>query len=72
MSKRNGRGASILTPEDLTEFRLRRNTLDHARNQFLMVEESYNRWSKNIGLRYKLKGKFTVDSATGVLKAVAG
>ena len=56
-----------MTADELVEFRLRRTTLEQARCQFLMIEESYQHWCEAIGKKYELAGKFSVDSASGAL-----
>jgi len=57
----------ILSPEDLQEFTLRRATLNNAKFQALMVEESYILWSKNLREKYALPVKFDINPQTGVV-----
>lgn len=63
-----------LSEEDLSEFRLRKMTLDQtnsefqrARNQILMVQESYQSWVQGLRRRYKLPPQFNIDVNTGVI-----
>ena len=57
-----------LLPEDLLEFQLRRATLNNAKFQSLMVEESYVLWSKNLRVKYTIPtAKFEIDPQTGVV-----
>jgi hypothetical protein len=58
---------TMLSPEDLQEFNLRRVTLNNAKFQALMVEEAYALWSKNLREKYKLPVKFEIDPHTGVV-----
>jgi len=59
--------AIVLSPEDLQEFTLRRATLNTAKFQALMVEESFQTWSKTLRDKYKLPVKFEIDPTTGVV-----
>lgn len=56
-----------LTPEELEEFRLRQVTLNNARFNFLMIQESYQAWVKDTGVKYNIEGKFTIDLQSGVM-----
>jgi hypothetical protein len=56
-----------LSADDLQEFLLRRATLNNAKFQALMVEESYQLWSKNLRAKYNLPTKFEIDPVTGVV-----
>ena len=56
-----------LTPTELEEFRLRRVTLDQARNQLLMVGEAYQGWLARTLTTHGLRGKFTVNPADGAI-----
>lgn len=72
MPQSSGTKSKTFSPEDLQEFRLRKNTLDYARNLFLMVEESYQAWTIKAGKKYKFRGKFKVNAATGELTPFGG
>ena len=62
----NSQRSIILTAEDLQEFRIRQNTLNHIRSQYLMVEEAYITWSRNLREKYKIPTtKFNIDYNTG-------
>lgn len=57
-----------LAPEDLQEFQLRRATFNNARFQWLMVEEAYVTWSKNVREKYDIPtAKFDINPQTGVV-----
>ena len=56
-----------LNADDLMEFRLRRNSLDLARFNFLMVEESYQAWCLRMAAKYGMEGKFNIDAGTGLI-----
>jgi len=62
-----GQRTVTLEAPDLQEFRLRRATLDTARFNFLMIEEAYNRWCKDICNKYGLSGKYDIDVQTGAI-----
>lgn len=63
--------SAILSPEDLQEFRLRHAALTAAAHQHLMVNEAYQRWVKDMGARYEIKGQFNIDAQTGVVHPVS-
>ena len=56
-----------LSEGDLLEFRLRRAAYDQARNNYLMIEESYQAWLKKIGKQYRMPAQFDLNQQTGVL-----
>ena len=60
---------TVLSPEDLQEFGLRRMTLNNAKFQSLMVEEAYHLWLKNLRVKYKLPERFEIDPVTGNVTA---
>lgn len=59
--------SKTLAAHDLIEFRLRKAALDAARAQFLMVQEAYQAWVKEIGKRHKIKGEFQINLQSGEL-----
>ena len=65
------RSRAQLTTQQLIEFHCRKATFDHARTNFLMVEESYYRWLRAVRNEYKIKtAKFNIDGKTGELTPV--
>lgn len=58
-------GPKMLSQKDLLEFRLRTNALEVARNNFAMVQESYQNWVKETMRAYRIKGKATIDISNG-------
>ena len=62
----------FLGSDDLAEMRLRVATLNNARHNFMMIEESYFLWVKKIQDKYGLpKGKFDIDQVSGEIKQKA-
>ncbi len=64
----NGKDNAIkLTPEELAEFMIRQQSLNVARCQFAMIEESYTTWVNVIKTRYGLTAQFDIDLEDGTL-----
>jgi len=64
----NGKENSVkLTPEELAEFTVRQQSLNVARCQFAMIEESYITWVNTIKTRYGLTAQFDIDLSDGTL-----
>jgi hypothetical protein len=67
--KKKAKKPRQLSAPELQEFRLRLNALQTAKATQVMVEEAYTAWLESVRKQYRIRGKFTVDKATGLLKS---
>lgn len=66
-AKRKGKRTITLTPEDLGQFRVRRNACEAALLGAGMMKAGYELWTDEIAEAYGIKKPFNVDPQTGVL-----
>lgn len=60
-----------LNDADLRGLVVRTQTLDIARNQLAMMQEAHQAYVQLLGKRYKIKGKFNINTQTGIITPIS-
>lgn len=66
--KKKQTGPIVLSPEDFSQWQVRRRTVEVTALTSSMVQESYRAWTEDVKKRYGIRGTFDIHPETGEVK----